>query len=220
MSWQPQGEPARHPAEYIRHGTAKLLTLFHPADGAVWVKGVTQCTNAVLHPWLKQELSAERPPPVPALDAATSRAQWERWQEGLTVRFTLPDVLPALRMLLVLDNLAGHKTPEFVLWLVAHGIMPLYTPLGASWLNMAESMQRILAGRALSGQHPQTPQAIIDALEAVAHHWNRAPTPFEWGARCVVPAAGHDAMHSLAQARARVVWSDAPRSRNGGNHVK
>jgi len=26
----------------------------------------------------------------------------------------------------VLDNLAGHKTPELVLWLLAHGIMPLY----------------------------------------------------------------------------------------------
>jgi hypothetical protein len=26
-----------------------------------------------------------------------------------------------------------------VLWLVAHGIMPLYTPLSGSWLNMAEA---------------------------------------------------------------------------------
>ena len=23
--------------------------------------------------------------------------------------------------------LAGHKTPEFVLWLFAHGVMPLFT---------------------------------------------------------------------------------------------
>ena len=41
-------------------------------------------------------------------------------------------------MLPVLDNLAGQKTPGFVCWLFAHGIMPLYTPVGASWLNMAE----------------------------------------------------------------------------------
>ena len=52
-------------------------------------------------------------------------------------------------MLLVLDNLAGHKTPEFVDWLLANGIMPLYTPLGGSWLNLAESIQRILKRRAL-----------------------------------------------------------------------
>jgi hypothetical protein len=71
------------------------------------------------------------------------------------VRFTLPQALPPLRLLLVLDNLAGHKTPDFVLWLVAHGIMPLYTPLAGSWLNMAESVQRILARRALAGQCPE-----------------------------------------------------------------
>ena len=45
-------------------------------------------------------------------------------------------------MLLICDNLAGHKTPDFVVWLCTHGILPLYTSLGASWLNMAESIQR------------------------------------------------------------------------------
>lgn len=43
--------------------------------------------------------------------------------------------------------------------------MPLYTPLGGSWLNMAESVQRIIVRRALSGQHPQQAQALIDWLE-------------------------------------------------------
>ena len=51
---------------------------------------------------------------------------------------------PPLRLLLVWDNLTGHKTPELMLWLCAHGIMPLYTPVGGSWLNMAESIQRVL----------------------------------------------------------------------------
>jgi hypothetical protein len=58
--------------------------------------------------------------------AAAGRALWERWQEGVTVRITLPTELP-LRMLL--DNLPGYKTPPFVCWFFAHGIMPLYTPL-------------------------------------------------------------------------------------------
>lgn len=48
----------RQEHEYIRNGTAKLLTLFHPATGQVRVKGVTSCTNAVLHQWLKQELAS------------------------------------------------------------------------------------------------------------------------------------------------------------------
>ena len=96
-------------------------------------------------------------------------------------RITLPAELPALRLLLIWDNLIGHRTPELVLWLFAHGVMVLYTPLSGSWLNMAESIQRILKRRALEGQHPQTPQEIIDWLEATAVGWNAAPTPFVWG---------------------------------------
>jgi hypothetical protein len=37
---------------------------------------------------------------------------WRSWQEGLTVKVRLPEDLPALRMLLVLDNLRGHKNAE------------------------------------------------------------------------------------------------------------
>jgi hypothetical protein len=86
-------------------------------------------------------------------------------------------------MLLVLDNLTGHRTPAFVLWLFAHGIMPLSTPLSGSWLNLAESMQRILKRRALAGQHPASPEDIMAWFKAVAEHWNEAPTPFVWGGK-------------------------------------
>jgi hypothetical protein len=50
QSWRPAGDPARLPHEYLRDGTAKALTLFHPADGRARVKGVTACPNSVLHP--------------------------------------------------------------------------------------------------------------------------------------------------------------------------
>ena len=115
--------------------------------------------------------------PGPAAAAAPTgrRAAWERWQDGLTVKPTLLAELPPLRMLLVLDNLAGHKTPEFVCWLFAHGIMPLYTPVGGSWLNMAESIQRILKRRALDGQHPSDTGQIIAWFEAVAEALERGP---------------------------------------------
>jgi len=184
QSWQPEGNPARQPHEYIRNGTAKVLTLFHPADGRVRIEGTTTCPNAVLHPWLKRELAAvlaELPTPPPTADA--SRAAWERWQVGLTLPITLPSELPALRVLLVLDNLAGHKTPAFVLWLFAHGVMPLYTPVSGSWLNMAESIQRVLKRRALDGQHPANPDEIMARFVAVTKHWNLAPTPFVWGGK-------------------------------------
>ena len=185
-AWQPEGKPKRQSHEYVRNGTAKLLTLFHPSDGKVRVKGVTSCPNAVLHPWLKQELSSildDLPPPTDDLAPEINRALWERWRVGLEQPISLPDELPSLRMLFVLDNLAGHKTPSFVDWLIQHGIMPLYTPLGGSWLNMTESIQRILKHRALAGQHPTKPEEIISWLEAVAQVWNRDPTPFEWGGK-------------------------------------
>jgi hypothetical protein len=184
--WQPVGAPARYPHEYLRGGTAKLLTLFHPATGQVRVKGVTRSPNTVLHPWLQQELTAimaALPPLNEVLEAAANRAAWARWQEGLSARFTLLEELPPLRLLLILDNLTGHKSAAFVCWLMAHGIMPLYTPLGGSWLNMAESVQQILVSRALSGQHPENPQQLIQWLEAVARGWNVSPTPFIWGGK-------------------------------------
>jgi hypothetical protein len=184
-SWRPEGEPARLPHEYLRDGTAKVLTLFHPKDGRVRVKGVTTCPNAVLHPWLKRELAdILAGMPAPAAEPATGgRAAWERWQQGLAIKPTLLAELPPLRMLLVLDNLAGHKTAAFVCWLFAHGIMPLYTPVGGSWLNMAESLQRILKRRALDGQHPTDTGQIIAWFEAVARHRDAAPTPFVWGGK-------------------------------------
>jgi hypothetical protein len=92
---------------------------------------------------------------------------------------TLPEALPPLRLLLGWDNLTGHTTPELMQWLCEDGILPLYTPLSGSWLNMAEAIQRILKRQALDGQHPETPQQIMDRFEAVAEVWNQHPIPFE-----------------------------------------
>jgi hypothetical protein len=94
-------------------------------------------------------------------EPGTNHAQWTQWQASLRYPITLPQELPTLRMLLVFDNLQGHRTPRFVLWLFAQGIMPLYTPLGGSWLNMTESVQRMIGQRALAGQYPQTPAQIL-----------------------------------------------------------
>lgn len=185
-SWQPIGEPKRRPHEYVRRGTAKLLTLFHPATGEVRVRGVRRATNEILHPWLKEEFTSvlqTLPQPKEVLGAEHNRAEWKSWQEGLSVKITLPEELPPLRMLLVWDNLIGHLNAELLLWMFARGIMVLYTPLGGSWLNMSESIQRILVRRALEGKHPRQPEQIIEWLEATARGWNRDPTPFEWGGR-------------------------------------
>jgi hypothetical protein len=68
-------------------------------------------------------------------------------------------------------------------WLFQHGIMPLYTPISGSWLNMAESVQRILVHRALAGQQPQSADEVIRWLEDTVAGGNAAPTPFRWGGK-------------------------------------
>ena len=222
QSWRPSVRPARLPHEYLRQGTAEALTLFHPADGHARVQGVTACPNAVLHPWLKRELAgilAAMPKP-PAEHPAACRAAWERWQEGLSIKPTLLAELPPLRMLLVLDNLAGHKTGEFVCWLFAHGIMPLYTPVGGSWLDMAESLQRILKRRVLDGQHPADTETIIAWFEAAARHWDAAPTPFEWGGKRAVRRRRQRERHRIGGSGARTRLPIARRPSGDYGHTQ
>jgi len=176
--WAPVGQPARLPHEYVRGGTAKLLTLFRPATGEVRARGVANATNAVLHPWLQAELAAvlaslppvtlpedERPPPGCC-------ATW------LGREPTEP--LPPLRLILIWDNLAGHLSWSIVRWLYRQGILPLYTPLSGSWLNLAEAVQRILVRRALDGQHPHSRDELITWLDDAVAGWNADPTPFVW----------------------------------------
>src|SRR5256712_13803891 len=68
-------------------------------------------------------------------------------------------------------------------WFFEHGVMPVYTTVGGSWLNMAESVQRIIVPRALAGQHPKCAQEIIDWLEQTVAGWNLKPTPFVWNGK-------------------------------------
>jgi len=185
-SWQPEGHPATQPHEYERGGTAKLLTLFRPATGELRAKGVTSAPNAVLHPWLKAQLSAvlteiEKQQPAETVSVEEERPLYARWETWLGHPPGRP--LPPLRILLVLDNLAGHLSSDLVRWCFDHGVMPLYTPIGGSWLNMAESVQRIIVRRALAGQHPKDAQQVIEWLEQTVSGWNQNPTPFVWNGK-------------------------------------
>jgi hypothetical protein len=157
--------------------------LFHPGSGHVDACAVEHTTNAILHPWLKTHLAAILAD-LPDLPPETSPVWGRRFQDwGYAEAANSDCPWPAVRLILVWDNLAGHLSPELVVWLFAHGIVPLYTPLGGSWLNMAESVQRILIRRALSCQYPETAQEIMDWLAATVRGWNADPTPFEWGGK-------------------------------------
>ena len=74
----------------------------------------------------------------------------------------------------------------------------LHTPVGGSWLNLAESVQRILVRRALAGQHPQSVAELQGWLLATVRGWNADPTPFAWGGkRAVRRARARDRRHAL-----------------------
>ena len=76
--------------------------------------------------------------------------------------------------------------------------MPLYTPVAGSWLNMAESIERVLKRRALDGQHPHSPDEIGCWFEQTAQRWNEQPTAFVWnGKRRQRRRSGREHIHRL-----------------------
>jgi len=142
---------------------------------------VTGACTAILHPWLREERStilAALPAVTPPEEERPEAARWKTWL-GHEPRAPLPPV----RLILIWDNLTGHLSWSIVDWLFQHGVMPRYTPLSGSWLNLAEALQRILVRRALAGQHPQSPGEIITWLEDTVAAWNEDPTPFTWGGK-------------------------------------
>jgi len=181
-SWQPEGQPARRPHEYLRGETAKLLTLLRPATGEVRAQAVEHSTNAILHPWLKGELQAILKQCPPAPESVPEGRRWQDW-DIYPAAEQLDRFFPPVRVLLILDNLAGHKSYSLVQWCAEHGILLLYTPTAGSWLNMAESLQRIIQRRALSGQHPADAHTLMSWLTDAVEGWNRHPTPFIWGGK-------------------------------------
>lgn len=181
-SWQESGRAQKYDHEYIRNGTAKVMTLLHPKSGRVWLTGTRSTANVILHPWLKDQIE-EVVKSLPKLNRKAARdlkkKAWKHFAKAFWSRESF-NKLPTPRIVLVWDNLTGHKSYELVKWLYEHGVIPLYTPLGSSWLNMAESIQSILKNRAIAGTHPQSPQEIINAFENAARGWNRNPTSFVW----------------------------------------
>jgi hypothetical protein len=110
-----------------------MLTLSHPVSGQAEVKGVLQATNAVLHPWIKEQVKVtlKTLPEKLWFDEDIHRTAWQAWQLGLSQRITRAKSPPPLRVLLIWVDLQGYRTPGLVLWLFAYGVMPLFTPSGA-----------------------------------------------------------------------------------------
>lgn len=103
--WHLEGKPTVQPHEYVRGGTAKLLTLFRPKTGLVRAKGVLSAPNAVLHPWLQEQFQTileqldKEPLPmrVPLPDDHPLIHSWQHWWWS----YERPQLAPALRLILI-----------------------------------------------------------------------------------------------------------------------
>src|SRR5439155_10601260 len=122
--------------------------------------------------------------------------RWQDW-DIYPAAEQLDRFFPPVRVLLILDNLAGHKSSSLVQWCAEHGILLLWTPTAGSWLNMAESLQRIIQRRALSGQHPADAQTLmswrdlrrrgLESASDAVHLGRQAPCPSRPGLRPAAP---------------------------------
>src|SRR3954465_3614528 len=109
---RPTGNPAAriHPGRHdqdpdpvpsrLRPGAAAISRLLH------------ECGPAPVVARAPERNPGRAAPPAPSQDPAATQAAWAVWQAGLTMPFTLPHNLPPLQLLLVWDNLTGHKTPR------------------------------------------------------------------------------------------------------------
>ena len=77
--------------------------------------------------------------------ALVSRIQSRAWMDRM---------FPPPRMLLILDNLAGHYSYDLVHWCHERGIGLFYTPCAGSWLNMAEIEFSVMVGQCLKRRIP------------------------------------------------------------------
>ncbi|MGH3691315.1 MAG: IS630 family transposase [Acidimicrobiia bacterium] len=92
-------------------------------------------------------------------------------------------VARALDVHVVLDNLSAHSAPPVADWL-AHPRRERwhlhFTPTSSSWLNLVEGWFAQLTNRRLRDGSFDSVDALIDAIDLWASHWNDDPTPFVW----------------------------------------
>lgn len=85
----------------------------------------------------------------------------------------------------VLDNLSAHSAPPVREWL-EHPKRSRwhlhFTPTSASWLNLVEGWFAQLTNRRLRAASFTSVDALIDAIDRWASHWNDDPKPFVWHA--------------------------------------
>ena len=89
---------------------------------------------------------------------------------------------PHGRLVVVLDNLSIHTTPEIRAWLAAQQgrVRFEFLPLHASWLNQIEIWFSILERQALTRASDTAYRLRAARIQHFIRHWNRSARPFRW----------------------------------------
>lgn len=105
-----------------------------------------------------------------------------RHQEFLVLLKALRARWPRGQLIVVVDNLSIHTTPQIAAWLQAqNGQVRLeFLPLHASWLNQIEIWFSILQRQALQRASDRTYQERRGRIHQFVRHWNRIARPFRW----------------------------------------
>jgi len=85
-------------------------------------------------------------------------------------------------LVIILDNLSIHGTPEVRAWLSlqAGRVHFEFLPLHASWLNQIEIWFSILERQALTRASDATYADRARRIYRFGRHWNRIARPFRW----------------------------------------
>ena len=90
-------------------------------------------------------------------------------------------IWPTDDLILILDNLAAHKTLDIRLWALAHPrVRFLFQPTYAPWLNLIEPWWKTLRSLALKGRRFEDKAELIAAIDAATAYWDRQPKPYYW----------------------------------------
>jgi transposase len=126
-----------------------------------------------------------------ALDVATGRIIGEcrrrhRHQEFVKFLDTVDAAVPAedgVRIHLILDNYATHKTAKVKRWLVKHPRFHVhFTPTSGSWLNQIERFFAEITQKQIRRGSFRSVKALEKAIESYLEEHTKDPKPFRWTA--------------------------------------
>ncbi len=88
------------------------------------------------------------------------------------------------RVYAILDNLSTHRTPDVLLFALAHPRWEfVFQPVYAAYLNLIEPWWKTLRSLALKGRRFETWEQICDAVREATAYWNAHKRPYRWGQR-------------------------------------